>query len=149
MTQPMLDDWDTLGSMLPANWELLADEHKQVKPKFGNAKITNAGDLLRLILVHAAADLPLRQTVALVAQAGGPDISPMRLHKKMVRASDYLHALVTAMVGASTGVSPEKWAGYMASAVDATGISRPLSVTGDARIHFRMRLSDPDRKSTR
>jgi hypothetical protein len=32
-------------------------------------RITNPGDLLRLILVHAAADLPLRQTFALVQQA--------------------------------------------------------------------------------
>jgi DDE family transposase len=142
MAQPILDDWDTIVSLLPCNWEQLANEHGQVETKFGNAKITNAGDLLRLILVHAAADLPLRQTVALVAQAGGPDISPMRLHKKMVRAADYLHALVTAMVEAPMGLSPERWAGYVVSVVDATGISRPGSVNGDARIHYRMRLSD-------
>jgi hypothetical protein len=66
----------------------------------------------------------------------------MRLHKKMVRAADYLHALVTAMVQAPTGLSPEQWAGYMVSVVDATVISRPGSVNGDARIHHRMRLSD-------
>lgn len=120
----------------------MAEEYGQVQTKFGNAKITNAGDLLRLILVHAAADLPLRQTVALVAQAGGPDISPMRLHKKMVRASDYLHALVTGMINAPTGLCPEQWAGYTVSVVDATVISRPGSVNGDARIHYRMRLSD-------
>ena len=41
-----------------------------------------------MILVHAACDLPLRETVALVAEAGGPDIAPMRLHKKMIRADD-------------------------------------------------------------
>jgi hypothetical protein len=142
MAQPILDDWEMLVSLLPSNWEQLADEHKQVETKFGNAKITNAGDLLRLILVHAAADLPLRQTVALVAQAGGPEISPMRLHKKMVRAADYLHALVTSMVDAPLGLSAEKWAGYTVSALDATVISRPGSVNGDARIHHRMRLSD-------
>jgi hypothetical protein len=135
MGQRLLDDWEMIVSLLPSNWEQLAHEHRQVETKYGNAKITNAGDLLRLILVHAAADLPLRQTVALVQQAGGPDISPMRLHKKMVRAADYLHALVTAMV-------QEKWAGYVVSVVDATVISRPGSVNGDARIHHRMRLSD-------
>jgi hypothetical protein len=142
MAQPLLDDWDTVVSLLPSNWDQLAHEHRQVETKYGNAKITNAGDLLRLILVHAAADLPLRQTVALVQQAGGPDISPMRLHKKMVRAADYLHALVTAMVQAPMGLSPERWAGYVVSVVDATVISRPGSVNGDARIHHRMRLSD-------
>lgn len=142
MAKTLLDDWDLVTSLLPSNWEQLAHEHRQLETKFGNAKITNAGDLLRLILVHAAADLPLRQTVALVAEAGGPDISPMRLHKKMVRAADYLHALVTALVQAPMGLSPERWSGYAVSAVDATVISRPGSVNGDARIHHRMRLSD-------
>ena len=142
MAQKILDEWKTLVSLLPENWERLAHDHKLLETKFGNAKITSADDLLRLILVHAAADLPLRQTVALVAEAGGPDISPMRLHKKMIRAADYLHALVSTMVRAPANLSPERWAGYVVSLVDATVISRPGSVNGDARIHHRLRLSD-------
>lgn len=142
MAQKILEDWKTILSLLPANWEQLADQHRQLEVKHGNAKITNAGDLLRLILVHAAADLPLRQTVAVVAQAGGPTLSPMRLHKKMIRAGSYLHALVTALTDVPMGASPEKWAGYVVSMVDASLICRPGSVNGDARIHLRMRLSD-------
>jgi hypothetical protein len=142
MAHKILDEWDTLVSLLPANWEQLAVDHKQLLVKHGNAKITNASDLLRLILVHAAADLPLRQTVALMAEAGGPSLSPMRLHKKMIRAAGYLHALVTAMVDTPMGLAPEKWAGYVVSTVDATVISRPGSVNGDARIHARLRLAD-------
>jgi hypothetical protein len=142
MAQKILDEWKTLVSLLPENWERLAHDHGLLETKFGNAKITNADDLLRLILVHAAADLPLRQTVALVAEAGGPDISPMRLHKKMIRAADYLHELVSCMVRAPADLSPERWAGYVVSLVDATVISRPGSVNGDARIHHRQRLSD-------
>lgn len=142
MAHTLLDQWDTLLSLLPANWEQLAIDHKQLLVQHGNAKITNASDLLRFILVHAAADLPLRQTVALVAQAGGPTLSPMRLHKKMIRASSYLHALVTAMVDTPLGLSPEKWAGYKVTTVDATVINRPGSTSGDARIHCRMQLCD-------
>jgi len=142
MSERILSDWQAITSLLPANWEALAEEHKQLQTQYGNAKITNANDLLRLILVHAAADLPLRQTVALVAQSGGPDISPMRLHKKMIRAKDYLHALVAGMIEMPADLSPERWSGYDISLVDATGISRPGSVNGDARIHTRIRLSD-------
>jgi len=142
MAAKILDEWKTLVSLLPDEWERLAHDHKLLETKYGNAKITSADDLLRLILVHAAADLPLRQTVALVAEAGGPDISPMRLHKKMIRAADYLHALVSAMVRAPANLSPQQWAGYVVSLVDATVISRPGSVNGDARIHHRLRLSD-------
>jgi len=142
MAHEILDEWETLVSLLPENWERLAHDHKLLETKYGNAKITSANDLLRLILVHAAIGLPLRQTVALVAEAGGPDISPMRLHKKMIRAADYLHALVSAMVRAPANLAPERWAGYVVSLVDATVISRPGSVNGDARIHHRQRLSD-------
>ena len=142
MEHRILDDWGTIESLLPADWEQLAQVHKQLEIKHGNAKITNARDLLRLILVHAACDLPLRQTVALVAQAGGPTLSPMRLHKKMIRAGSYLHALVTAIVESPMGSRPEKWGGYEVSVVDASIISRPGSVYGDGRLHLRMRLSD-------
>jgi hypothetical protein len=142
MGHRILDDWEMIESLLPANWEQLAQVHKQLEVKHGNAKITNARDLLRLILVHAACDLPLRQSVALVAQAGGPTLSPMRLHKKMIRAGSYLHALVTAMVDSPATSSPETWGGYEVSVVDGSIVSRPGSVNGDARLHLRMRLSD-------
>ncbi len=142
MGHRILDDWETIESLLPANWEQLAQVHKQLEVKHGNAKITNARDLLHLILVHAACNLPLRQTVALVAQAGGPTLSPMRLHKKMIRGGDYLHALVTAMVDSPMDCAPEKWGGYEVSVVDASIISRPGSAYGDGRLHLRMRLSD-------
>jgi hypothetical protein len=55
----------------------------------------------------------------------------MRLHKKMIRAGDYLHALVTAVVDSPIGASPEKWGGYEVPVVDASIISRPGSVYGD------------------
>jgi Transposase DDE domain len=142
MAHRILDDWATIESLLPADWEQLAQVHKQLEVKHGNAKITNARDLLRMILVHAACDLPLRQTVALVAEAGGPTLSPMRLHKKMIRAGSYLHALVTAIVDSPMGSRPEKWGGYTVSVVDGTVVSRPGSGSADARLHLRMRLSD-------
>ena len=142
MGRQILDDWTTIESLLPTDWERLAQVHKQLEVKHGNAKITNARDLLRLILVHAACDLPLRQTVALVAEAGGPTLSPMRLHKKMIRAGSYLQALVTALVKSPMDLRAETWGGYEVSVVDASLISRPGSTYGDGRLHLRMRLSD-------
>lgn len=143
MAQPrILAEWDLVTSYLPANWEALADEYSQVETKFGNAKIRTASDLLQMILVHAACDLPLRETVALVAEAGGPDIAPMRLHKKMIRAVDYLRALVLGMVKDLPQASPELWAGYDVIVVDATTASRPGSLGADVRVHTLMRLSN-------
>lgn len=137
-------DYELLLSYLPWNFEELADEHGQLETKFGNAKITTASELLRFFFVHVGAELPLRQTVALVAEAGGPSIAPMRLHMKMRRAEPFLHALVVAMCSEFSleECSPQKWAGYEMHALDASTVCGPGALGPDARLHARIRLSD-------
>src|ERR1035437_2450339 len=108
----VLNGWETLAQYLPPDYEALAATHQQVETKFGNAKIRDAATQLQFILLHVGADLPLRQTVAVMAEAGGPKVSPMRLHKKMVRASPYLRALVERMVDWPVEGAPERWGGY-------------------------------------
>ena len=136
-------DWETIRGYLPADYRELADEHKQVQTQFGNAKIQTADDLLRLALLHVGADLPLRQTVAVMSEAGGPAVSHVRLHKKMLRAKPYFRALVRAMVGAPHA-EPERWAGYEVVTVDASTVCGPGAETADARMHVQMRLADLD-----
>ena len=91
-------DWKALLSYLPANYEQLAHEHGLLKTQWLNAKVTSADVLLQFILLHAGAGLPLRQTVAAVAQSGGPTLTQVWLHKRMKRATPYLAALVAGMV---------------------------------------------------
>jgi hypothetical protein len=136
------DDWQALSAHLPRDYERLAAEHKQVETQYGNAKLTTASWLLRFILLHTGANLPLRQTVALMAEAGGPSLSAMRLHKKMCRAAPYLQALVERMAGWTSEAKPELWAGYSMVLVDATTICGPGAVGPDARVHTKMRVSD-------
>lgn len=146
MGDPRLDvttDWETICSYLPPEYRQLAEEHKQVQTQFGNAKIRTADDLLRLALLHAAADLPLRQTVAVMAEAGGPAVSHVRLHKKMLRATPYFRALVRAMVD-TTPADPERWAGYEVVTVDASSVCGPGAENADARLHVQMRVTDLD-----
>jgi Transposase DDE domain len=138
----VLRRWETLAEFLPRDYEALAAEHQQVETKFGNAKIRDAGMLLRFILLHVGADLPLRQTVAVMAEAGGPRLSPMRLHKKMARAAPYLRALVERVVDWPTEGAPERWGGYVFSAVDATVVCGPGACGTDARIHTKLRVAD-------
>ncbi len=135
-------DWQAVVAHLPGNYEQLADEHKQLETQYGNAKITTAECLLRFILLHAGANLPLRQTVAMMAQAGGPSLSPMRLHKKMCRASPYLQSLVERMVTWTAHAKPELWAGYVLTMYDATTVCGPGATCPDARIHTKMRIAD-------
>lgn len=136
------DDWQALSALLPRDYEKLADEHKQLETQYGNAKLTTASWLLRFILLHTGANLPLRQTVALMAEAGGPSLSAMRLHMKMRRAAPFLQALVERMVGWTSEAKPELWAGYSMVLVDATTVCGPGAVGPDARIHTKLRVAD-------
>lgn len=134
-------DWETLLSFLPANFEELAVSHKQLNVQWPNAKIDSAAMLLRFIFLHVGADMPLRQTVALMAESGGPSLSPVRLHYRMRRARGYLAALVSQLMP-STNATPELWGGYEMVCVDATAVSGPGAEGTDARLHAVIRLHD-------
>lgn len=137
----VMSDWDTIRSFLPARYAELADETKQLNLQYGNAKIRTADDLLRLVLLHVGGDLPLRQTVALMSEAGGPSVSHVRLHKKLLNAAPYLRRLVRGMLDTSAA-DPERWSGYDVILVDATAVCGPGAETTDARLHTQMRVAD-------
>jgi hypothetical protein len=134
-------DWGALLSMLPPDFESLAEEHGQINAQWPNAKIDSAATLLRFILLHVGADLPLRQTVALIAESGGPKLSAVRLHHRMRRAQSYLAALVARLMP-STGATPERWGGFELVCVDATAVSGPGADGTDLRLHAVLRLHD-------
>jgi hypothetical protein len=136
-------DWEMLVSYLPADYEALALVHKQLNTQWPNAKIASAAVLLRFIFLHVGANLPLRQTVVVMAKAGGPKISPVRLHYRMRHAQPYLAALVGGMTSdAQREAAPERWGGYEMVCVDGSSISGPGSEGTDVRLHVALRLSD-------
>lgn len=136
------DDWSAIAAHLPRDYARLAVDYKQLETQYGNAKITTAECLLRFILLHVGANLPLRQTVALMAEAGGPSLSAMRLHMKMRRAAPYLQSLVERMVGWTARAQPERWAGYSMVLVDGSTFCGPGATGTDARLHMKLRASD-------
>ena len=142
------DGWEAIRQHLPDSYEELASEHKQLQLQYGNAKIRTADDLLRLILLHVGADLPLRQTVAVMAEAGGPVVSHVRLHKKLFRAVPYLRALVKELAD-TRDAQPELWGGYDVVSVDASSVCGPGADTTDARLHVQLRLADLELVSVR
>jgi hypothetical protein len=109
--------------------------------QYGEAKITSAENLLRLILLHAGANLALRQTVAWTAASGGPDVSHVTLHKKMRLAAPYLRELV-ARLTRSAATTPERWAGYEVMLVDGSSFCGPGAEGTDARVHLQLRVVD-------
>lgn len=135
-------DWDQLLSFLPPNFRELAVKYAQLEVKFGNAKITKAEQLLRLIFVHVGANLLLRQAVTLVAKAGVVEVSHKTLHQKMRHAGPYLQALVNELSASARLGTPELWSGYEVIAIDATADSSPGSTGTDARVHTAIRVAD-------
>jgi len=134
--------WQTIAAHLPEETEELAKQHKVLEVQYGDAKITSADELLRLILLHAGADLGLRQTVTLVAAAGGPAVSHVTLHQKMRLGGPFLEALVGRLTAMSAEAAPERWAGYELAVVDGSSFCGPGADGTDARIHLQLRLSD-------
>ena len=137
-----IEDWDTLIGSLPSDYEALADEHKQLNRQWANTKVQDAKTLLRFVFAHVGADLPLRQTVVAVAEAGGPKLSAVRLHLRMRRAYPYLAALVSRMLPASPEVAADRWDGYDLVLTDASAICGPGADGTDARLHVVMRVAD-------
>lgn len=141
MASPAHDGWQALLSMLPPDFEALALEHGLIKTQWSNAKVSTAAELLRFIFLHVGADLPLRQTVATIAESGGPNLSAVWLHQRMRKARGYLAALVSRLT-ATIDATPEHWAGYEMVCVDASSVSGPGATGTDARLHAVIRLHD-------
>jgi hypothetical protein len=136
-------DWKTLLAYLPEDYERLAQEWRLLNTQWPNAKVTKAESLLRFILLHVGADLPLRQTVATIARSGGPKVTQVWLHQKMRRAQPYLAALVERMTAAAgRQATPERWAGYEVVCLDGSTVSGPGAEGVDARLHAVLRLHD-------
>jgi hypothetical protein len=136
-------DWQTLLSFLPADYEQIAVEHKQLNTQWPNAKLASAEMLLRFIFVHVGADLALRQTVSVMAQAGAPKLSHVRLHYRMRRAYPFLSALVERMTTQMRAeAAPELWGGFEMVCLDGSSVCGPGAEGTDARLHLVLRLAD-------
>jgi hypothetical protein len=133
--------WGAMIAELPEDLEDIAKATKVLETQYGAAKITSGVDLLRMILLHAGLDFPLRQTVAVSAETGGPSVSHVTLHKKMRLAPTFLRALVERLV-ADPETKPERWSGFDVLLVDGSCFCGPGAETTDARMHLQLRLSN-------
>lgn len=135
-------DWDAIRTHLPDDYRELAVAHGAIRTQYDDARVTNADDLLRLILLHVGANMPLRQSVALFAESTGLIVSPNCLHKRMRKAAPYLQALVSGMTSWTSECEPSRWSGYDLILVDGTSFSGRCPTGTDARIHAALRLCD-------
>lgn len=125
-------DWDIVKSLLPADWELGA---RQCGALRRTRSVDSAETLLRLILLHVAGGLSLRQTVVRAEAFGWAKLSDVALLKRLRGSANWLESLCWGMRGEAwpEGVCPQdrRW-----RIVDATTAQEPAATGIDWRVHY-------------
>ncbi len=132
-------EWAILASMLPPGWrEAARTDGALVRAR----EIDSPDTLLRLILLHAAAGLSLRQTVARAELAGLAKVSDVALFKRLRSSERWLRHLSQGLLESSplTLTLPEKIVGYRLRAIDATTVDEPGATGTSWRLHYSISL---------
>jgi hypothetical protein len=138
--QLMQEGWEVVKAMLPKDWEQSAREQGALKRARG---IKDAEVLLRLILLHTAGGLSLKQAVMRAEQLGLARISSVALYKRLRVAEPWLRYLGAQMVGEmaksldQVGDSQRKW-----RLLDGTDIQESGPTGSKWRVHYSLQLPD-------
>jgi hypothetical protein len=130
-------DWDLVKRMLPSDWQ---ESARQCGALRRSRNVDGAETLLRLILLHVAGGLSLRQTVARAEAFGWTQLSDVALLKRLRASANWLEYLCSVLWGRMewpTGldVRARQW-----RVVDATTIQEPGAVGISWRVHYSIRL---------
>lgn len=141
-TSSILDEeWKLLASFLPPDWQALARTQGAIRREKG---ITDPDALLRMLFLHVATGLSLRQAVARATILGWPSISDVALLKRLRSSGSWLQALTAKMYQASRfgDRKPEAPTTRRIRAIDATTVEEPGATGTQWRIHYSILLPD-------
>jgi hypothetical protein len=130
-------DWDIVKRLLPSDWEIAA---RQCGALRRTRNVDSAETLLRLILLHVAGGLSLRQTVVRAEAFGWASLSDVALLKRLRASANWLECLCWGLW--SNWEWPEGLAnqGRRWRIVDATTAQEPGATGIDWRVHYVVRL---------
>ena len=133
-------DWKVILRWLP-DLQASARETGLIKAQRG---IKEAEIWLRLLLMHIAGGLSLKQTAGRAREQCLATLSPVALHKRLVLAQPWLHRLCSHLLKEqnqypSSSEWPQQWKFRL---VDATDINEPGATGTDWRIHYSLRLPE-------
>lgn len=141
MTAEVLDEeWGVLARLLPTGWRELARETGAMRRARG--AISDADTLLRVLLLHVASGLSLKQA-AMRAQAQGlAQITDVGLLKRLRSSEKWLGELARRMYEGSrfSDGGLEVPTGRQVRVVDATTVDEPGATGTDWRVHFAIAL---------
>jgi len=134
-------DYRALLAVLPTGWRERMLQHRLIT-EHPDTKLDDPDDLMYLVLLHVGCDLPLRQTVRWVAEAGGVECSHVTLHRKMKRIGPLLQETVAQMADERLDIRSEQWAGYELVVLDGSVVVSPGPSSAGGRLHAALRLAD-------
>lgn len=126
-------DWDLVKRLLPGDWQLSA---RQCGALRRTRNVDSAETLLRLILLHVAGGLSLRQTVVRAEAFGWATLSDVALLKRLRASANWLESLCWSMWGAwewpeGIAAGQRRW-----RIVDATTAQEPGATGLSWRVHY-------------
>jgi hypothetical protein len=140
-TDALPEDWKILRSWLPANLQ----ECARADGFFQRARGLNDAELwLRLILMHVAGGLSLKQTVLRARELGLAQISSVALFKRLRRSQRWLQGLTRHLLAVQQKkLGRFDWPyRYRLRIIDASNIQEPGSTGTDWRLHYSIRLPE-------
>jgi hypothetical protein len=137
--------WREIERVLPEGWRELAEEMGLIRkrPAHLGVKVTDIGQVMRLVLFMVAVSCSLAMATAAFAGAGLLTLSAVSLHQWMRNLGPYLAELLARMIGAEHAkFSAEHWAGLVPVIVDASVVNNPGAKGTIVRVHKALRLCD-------
>lgn len=130
-------DWDLVMQLLPSDW---SESARQCGALRRGRKVASAETLLRLILLHVAGGLSLRQTVVRAEALGWASLSDVALLKRLRTSANWLEYLCSELWGGMNWPAGLTANRYRWRLVDATTVQEPGAVGINWRVHYSVRL---------
>jgi hypothetical protein len=130
------EDWDVLVSFLPPSWQWLAVRARVLK---GLRKGKSAASFLRVLLLHVANGLSLRETAVRAREGGLADLSDVAVLKRLRKSKNWLRQLCLALFR-ERGLPLGRTGGVQLRVFDATNVKEPGRTGSVWRIHYSVRI---------
>lgn len=138
------ENWQTLCQFFPQGWRHKAFELGACQRLRG---ISSTDVLLRMLLVHLADGISLKQTCNIAREAGWASISDVSLLKRLRQSSEWFRWFCLELVHqhhpARINLARPDWLVHRrVKSIDATVVSEPGSTGTDWRVHYCLELFD-------
>lgn len=132
----MQEDWKTLKSFLPQNWEVLASETGALK---GLRKHKSADNFLRVLLIHIGCGYSLRETAVRASETNLGEFSDVALLKRLKKSKNWLYKMCLSLFE-ERGIKLTQRTDFKMRIFDATHVKEPGKTGSLWRIHYSMVL---------